>query len=531
MKYKKLLILFYTFLSLSNVNLNRSLIIAISKGDFLRVKKLVESGANVNYAYHKGKSALHWAATSGNPKIVAYLIYKGAKIDSTDINGSTPLQLSALGKDLDTVKLLVQNGADVEHKDKNGWTPLHYFVFYEFEIGVKYLLTQGVSLTNKTRKKFMEIPENSTPLDIAIKKNYPDIVNILENPIKYTSLAQKAILTFNINFNFGEDNSISPLESGFIQLCITNLGGLEISNLRIELKSISNTEDLEFETSKSINLQPGETKEVNFLCKGLATIEKSGKGFFEMSIYGEKSTNIIPFTIEKVFIPLPSPYISATFQYPFEILTGNSTNLTFKLKNIGKGVIEKGVFKVSFLSSNIVNNLNEFSNINLTPSEYTNITVSINTIENENIIEPETVKTKIIFGSVVEITNVFNFKIIPLQFPEFYSDYGKSESPFTNIFINNEPPSIEIFISNITEIEGKNLYFNIKSLPVETNINFNIHKFPAHGVLNLALPSFFPEENHTLIIEIYYKKRLLFNKSYSLTNGNHIDENISNIEE
>jgi len=214
-------LLLFAFLLLSNVELNRSLIVAISRGDFLKVKKLVESGANVNYVHSKGKSALHWAASSGNLKIVAYLIYKGAKVNVFNENGASPLQIAAIGKNLDVVKLLVQNGADIEHKDRNGWDAFHYFVYYDFGLGVKYLLTQGICYTNATKKKFMDIPAGYTPLDIAYKKNLTDIALILEDPTKFTSLSTRIILKHNITFVAGDDSFLSPLENGLLTLYIT----------------------------------------------------------------------------------------------------------------------------------------------------------------------------------------------------------------------------------------------------------------------------------------------------------------------
>ncbi|MGC8765004.1 MAG: ankyrin repeat domain-containing protein [Brevinematia bacterium] len=520
MKNRKLLIIFLLPLLISNVTLDRSLIVAISKGDFLRVKKLVESGANVNYVYHKGKSALHWAAISGNLKIVAYLLYKGAKINATDINGSTPLQLSAMGRNLDVVKLLVQSGADITHKDKNGWDILHYFVFYEFEIGVKFLLTQGVELTNKTKKKFMEIPEGFTPLDIAVKKNYENIVSILENPVKYTSLSKKAILNYGISYNFGKDNFISPLERGFVILNITNIGGLSATGLKIELKDISNCEDLEFEGEKTIDIPSAESKEVPFFLRGLSSMEKSGKAFFEMHIY-ENSTNVIPFEVNKLYKPFPSPFISALFHYPFEVLTGNSTNISFKIENRGKGDIENGVFKVSFSGYHLVNNAFEFSNISLPPSGYTNIEIKLETIEDENILNPEIVKAKIIFSSLFDITNIFDFRVMPLSLPEFYSDLGIREMSFTNLYVDDgEENPLTIFISNTTEIEGRNLELWIKTTSFETE--FKIKRFPASRIINLFLPSSLTNEE--MSIEIFYKKRLLFSKTYNITNEDNISE-------
>lgn len=67
------------------------LCVAISKGDFDLVKKLVEYGADVNDKIQRGTTPLMMAARYNNVEITSFLLSKGAKINTEDNNGNTAL--------------------------------------------------------------------------------------------------------------------------------------------------------------------------------------------------------------------------------------------------------------------------------------------------------------------------------------------------------------------------------------------------------------------------------------------------------
>jgi ankyrin repeat protein len=58
------------------------------------VKLFVEKGADVNALNNTGSSALHYAATQGNEKMIEYLMAKGAKTDIKNKQGRTPAELA-----------------------------------------------------------------------------------------------------------------------------------------------------------------------------------------------------------------------------------------------------------------------------------------------------------------------------------------------------------------------------------------------------------------------------------------------------
>lgn len=67
------------------------LCVAISKGDFELVKKMVEYGADVNDKVQRGMTPLMMAARYKNVEITSFLLSKGAKLTTEDNSGNTAL--------------------------------------------------------------------------------------------------------------------------------------------------------------------------------------------------------------------------------------------------------------------------------------------------------------------------------------------------------------------------------------------------------------------------------------------------------
>lgn len=91
------------------------LMMAALKGDATGVKLLLDSGAKVN---QPGWSALHYAATGPEPKVVQLLIERGAEVEAASPNGSTPLMMAAQYGSEDSVNLLLARGADVNRRNE-----------------------------------------------------------------------------------------------------------------------------------------------------------------------------------------------------------------------------------------------------------------------------------------------------------------------------------------------------------------------------------------------------------------------------
>ena len=76
---------------------------------------LIERGAALN---QPGWSALHYAATGPEPKIVQLLLERGADIDAASPNGTTPLMMAAQYGSEESVKLLLARGADAKRRNQ-----------------------------------------------------------------------------------------------------------------------------------------------------------------------------------------------------------------------------------------------------------------------------------------------------------------------------------------------------------------------------------------------------------------------------
>ncbi|MBC8753485.1 ankyrin repeat domain-containing protein [Kordia sp. YSTF-M3] len=81
--------------------------IAIAKGDFDTVKKMIQFGENVNKTSN-GKTPLMYAARYNRVEIASLLLKNGAKLDSKDKNGHTAIDYAKLSKALDVKKVLVE---------------------------------------------------------------------------------------------------------------------------------------------------------------------------------------------------------------------------------------------------------------------------------------------------------------------------------------------------------------------------------------------------------------------------------------
>mgnify|MGYP003682974095 FL=1 len=81
--------------------------VAISKGDFDTVKKMIQFGENVNKTSN-GKTPLMYAARYNRVKIVNLLLENGAKLDYKDKNGHTAIDYAKISKATD-VKAILEN--------------------------------------------------------------------------------------------------------------------------------------------------------------------------------------------------------------------------------------------------------------------------------------------------------------------------------------------------------------------------------------------------------------------------------------
>jgi ankyrin repeat protein len=94
-----------------------ALLMAAMRGSVDWCQRLLDRGAQLN---RPGWSALHYAATSTEPKVITMLLDRGAAIDAQAANGATPLMMAASYGSEDVVALLLARGANPKLLDKRG---------------------------------------------------------------------------------------------------------------------------------------------------------------------------------------------------------------------------------------------------------------------------------------------------------------------------------------------------------------------------------------------------------------------------
>ena len=95
------------------------LMLASLKGQLDLVEKMVKKGADVNKT---GWTPLHYAASTGQVKVISLLLENHAYIDAESPNGTTPLMMASMYGTVAAVKLLLEEGADPLLRNQQGLT-------------------------------------------------------------------------------------------------------------------------------------------------------------------------------------------------------------------------------------------------------------------------------------------------------------------------------------------------------------------------------------------------------------------------
>lgn len=138
---------------------------------------LLRGGANPNAAARDRKNAMHIAVRSNQHNLLPFLTRAGVNINGRDEDGQTPLHYALFPLRPELAKTLLDLGADAAAADKQGETSLMKAID-QGEIDVvrdvlsrpAALRTINTATTHNTRE---------TALHMAVRRNRPDIVNLL----------------------------------------------------------------------------------------------------------------------------------------------------------------------------------------------------------------------------------------------------------------------------------------------------------------------------------------------------------------
>ena len=141
------------------------------KGNFKKVKKLIQNGADVNVEIH-GETALMVASEKGHREVVELLIQNGADIEAKNSKGFTALMVASLKGHREVVEYLTQNGADIEAKSSEGGIALINASLNGHREVVEYLMQNGADVNAKSS-------EGVTALIVASLNGHREVVEYL----------------------------------------------------------------------------------------------------------------------------------------------------------------------------------------------------------------------------------------------------------------------------------------------------------------------------------------------------------------
>jgi ankyrin repeat protein len=146
---------------------------AAMRRDAAEVRRLVQSGADVNAAQADGATALHWAAYHGDASLASLLLEAGADVAAANRNGSTPLWLAASHGDAPMIETLLEGGADANEPLPLGRRPLMLAARAGSVDAVRVLLDGGADPNAK------EDARGTTALMQAADQGHADVIGIL----------------------------------------------------------------------------------------------------------------------------------------------------------------------------------------------------------------------------------------------------------------------------------------------------------------------------------------------------------------
>jgi uncharacterized protein len=124
---------------------------AMEQRDTAGVRRLLETGADVNAAQVDGTTALHWAAYHDDTEAVALLVRGGANVNAVNRYGVPPLTQACTNGNAAMVELLLEAGADANATLKGGESALMLAARSGNVEAVKALLARGARLESPER--------------------------------------------------------------------------------------------------------------------------------------------------------------------------------------------------------------------------------------------------------------------------------------------------------------------------------------------------------------------------------------------
>nr|XP_060633382.1 protein phosphatase 1 regulatory subunit 12A isoform X1 [Anolis sagrei ordinatus] len=226
------------------------------------------------------------ACSSGDTEEVLRLLERGADINYANVDGLTALHQACIDDNIDMVKFLVENGASINQPDNEGWIPLHAASSCGYLDIAEYLISQGahVGAVNS---------EGDTPLDIAEEEAMEELlqneVNRQGVDIEAARKEEERIMLRDARqwLNSGHINDVRHAKSGGTALHVAAAKGYtEVLKLLIQAGYDVNIKDYDGWTPLHAAAHWGKEEACRILVENLCdmeTVNKVGQTAFDVA--------------------------------------------------------------------------------------------------------------------------------------------------------------------------------------------------------------------------------------------------------
>ncbi|KAL4659556.1 protein phosphatase 1 regulatory subunit 12A-like [Arapaima gigas] len=226
------------------------------------------------------------ACSSGDTEEVLRMLERGADINYANVDGLTALHQACIDDNVDMVTFLVEHGANINQPDNEGWIPLHAAASCGYLDIAEYLISQGANVG-------MVNSEGETPLDIAEEEAMEELlqneINRQGVDVEAARKEEERIMLRDARqwLNSGKINDVRHIKSGGTALHVAAAKGyLEVLRLLIQAGYDVNIKDFDGWTPLHAAAHWGKEEACRILVENLCdmdAVNKVGQTAFDVA--------------------------------------------------------------------------------------------------------------------------------------------------------------------------------------------------------------------------------------------------------
>jgi uncharacterized protein len=144
----------------SKIKEKDSAVDSVKEGDIPKIKKLLDTGFDINTAKEDGTTMLMLLSIDLNvdnmSEMIEFLIGSGADTEIEDENGNTALNLAVRQGNKGAAEQLVFAGADVDTMNHAGWTPLMFSAALGYRDIMDFLISRDADMEAGGNKSWLK---------------------------------------------------------------------------------------------------------------------------------------------------------------------------------------------------------------------------------------------------------------------------------------------------------------------------------------------------------------------------------------